>query len=183
MTRRLVSRLVIVLLLTFAGPAFADENWVGIAAETINVGMDGAISIDVSKAPGAFRGIRVFNKGGGLIDLSRVQIVYSDGSVHNEDRQIDLKAGERSREIAAGTDEKFVDKVNLTWRASKGQGSVQIFGLQSHGGRKMERPKGPASGDLSTMPAAPQPSTFPPDAPGVDEGIPGGVENRPSVDR
>ncbi len=54
----------------------------------------------MSKAPGAFRGIRVKNKGSTTIDLQRVQIVYSDGSVHNEDRQIDLRKGERSREIA-----------------------------------------------------------------------------------
>jgi hypothetical protein len=125
------------------------QDLVGIGTETIDVSSDGNASIDVSKAPGAYRGIRVKNKGSTTIDLQRVQIIYSDGSVHNEDRQIDMKKGERSREIAGGSTDKFIDKVNLTWKATKGKGNVQVLGLQTRDGRRMERPKGPATGDLS----------------------------------
>ncbi len=125
------------------------QDLVGIGTGSIDVSKDGNTTIDVSKAPGAFRGIRVKNKGASAIDLQRVQVVYSDGSVHNEDRQIDMKKGERSREIAAGPADKFIDKVNLTWKATKGKGSVQVLGLQTRDGRKQVRPKGPATGDLS----------------------------------
>ncbi len=135
------------------------QDLVGIGNETIDVSKDGSATIDVSKAPGAFRGIRVKNKGSTTIDLQRVQIVYSDGSVHNEDRQIDMKKGERSREIAPGSTDKFIDKVNVTWKATKGQGSLQVLGLQTRDGRRAERPKGPATGDLTekadTGPATP----------------------------
>jgi hypothetical protein len=125
------------------------QDLVGIGSETIDVSRDGNATIDVSKAAGAFRGIRVKNKGGSTIDLQRVQVIYSDGSVHNEDRQIDMRRGERSREIAAGSADKFIDKVNLTWKATSGTGTVQVLGLQTRDGRRMERPKGPATGDLS----------------------------------
>lgn len=139
-------------------PAFA-QDLVGIATESIDTSKDGSATIDVSKAPGAFRGIRVKNKGSNTIDVQRVQIVFSDGSIHNEDRQIDMRRGERSREIAAGATDKFIDKVNVTWKATSGNGSIQVLGLQTRDGRKMERPQGPATGDLSektdTGPASP----------------------------
>ncbi len=125
------------------------QELVGIATESIDISGAGSASIDVSQAPGAFRGIRVKNKGSSTIDLERVQIVYSDGSVHNEDRQIDMKKGERSREIAPGSADRFIDKVNVTWKATNGRGSLQVLGLQTRDGRRMERPKGPATGDLS----------------------------------
>lgn len=133
------------------------QDLVGIASETIDTSKDGTATIDVSKANGAFRGIRVKNKGSTTIDLQRVQIVFSDGSVHNEDRQIDMRKGERSREIAAGSSDKFIDKVTVSWKASEGKGSLQVLGLQTRDGRKMERPKGPATGDLSAeaSPATP----------------------------
>ena len=135
------------------------QDLVGIGTETIDVGRNGSTTIDVSKAPGAFRGIRVKNNGSSTIDLQRVQIVYSDGSVHNEDRQIDMKKGERSREIASGSSDKFIDKVTVTWTATSGKGSLQVLGLQTRDGRRLERPKGPATGDLSvkedTGPATP----------------------------
>ncbi len=54
------------------------QDLVGIATETLDLSKDGSASIDVSKANGAFRAVRVKNQGKGVIDLSRVQIVYSD---------------------------------------------------------------------------------------------------------
>lgn len=137
------------------------QDLVGIATETIDVSSSGSASIDVSKAPGAFRGIRVKNRGSNLIDLTRVQIVYSDGSVHNEDRQIDMKRGERSREIAASGTDKFIDTVNITWRASSGRGTLQVLGLQTRDGRRMERPKKPVSGDISEAETTPTPTPNP----------------------
>lgn len=137
------------------------QDLVGIATETIDASSDGSASIDVSRAPGAFRGIRVKNRGSNLIDLTRVQIVYSDGSVHNEDRQIDMRRGERSREIAPSSTDKFIDKVNVSWRASSGRGTLQVLGLQTRDGRRMERPKRPVSGDISEAETTPTPTPSP----------------------
>jgi hypothetical protein len=90
-----------------------------------------------------------------------VQIVYSDGSVHNEDRQIDMRRGERSREIAPSSTDKFIDKVNVSWRASSGRGTLQVLGLQTRDGRRMERPKRPVSGDISEAETTPTPTPSP----------------------
>ena len=128
------------------------QDLVTIATGTLDMSKDGSATIDVSKAPGAFRALRVRNKGKTTIDLRRVQIVYSDGSIHNEDRQIDLRKGERSREIAPGADDKFIDKVNLIWNATSGQGTLQVLGLQTKAGSELERPKTPATGDISALP-------------------------------
>jgi hypothetical protein len=125
------------------------QDLVQIGTETIDTSKDGTLAIDVSKAPGAFRAIRVKNKGATNVDVQRVQITYSDGSVHNEDRQIDMRKGERSREIAPSTADKFIDKVIVTWKGTTGKGALQVLGLQTREGRKLERPKGPATGDLS----------------------------------
>jgi hypothetical protein len=137
------------------------QDLVGIATETIDANSDGSAAIDVSRAPGAFRGIRVKNRGSNLLDLTRVQIVYSDGSVHNEDRQIDMRSGERSREIAPSSTDKFIDKVNVSWRASSGRGTLQVLGLQTRDGRRMERPKRPVSGDISEAETTPTPTPNP----------------------
>lgn len=146
------------------------QNLVGIATETLDLSKDGSVSIDVSKAPGAFRGIRVKNATGkkSLIDVSRVQIVYSDGSVHNEDRQIDMNNGERSREIAPNTKDKFIDKVNVSWKKSTGTGKLQVLGIQTAEGKAMKRPAKPATGPISEAPTSPTPSPATPGKPGPD---------------
>ena len=119
MFRRLVVAGLAVLAAGFVSAAQAEENLVVIATETVDLGKDG-VSIDVSKAKGAFRGIRVRAKKN-FIDLSRVQIIYDDGSIHNEDRQIDMKQGERSRAIDEKNSDRFIDTVNLSNKKGKGR--------------------------------------------------------------
>ena len=68
------------------------DNLVVISEQDVDLSLD-RYTIDVSTAKGAYKGIRVKNNSGYLFDLSSVQIVYSDGSTHNEDRQIDMYQG------------------------------------------------------------------------------------------
>ena len=83
--------------------------------------------------------MRIRNKGGSLVNLTNVQIVYSDGSIHNEDRQINIKKGERTRKIAETSADKFINRITLTWKATGGQSKLQIIGYQTTDGRNMER--------------------------------------------
>ncbi len=39
--------------------------------------------------------------------------------------------------------------MNVTWKATQAKGTLQVLGLQTRDGKKLERPKGPAKGDLS----------------------------------
>ncbi|MGH8335769.1 MAG: hypothetical protein ACRETL_02860, partial [Gammaproteobacteria bacterium] len=111
--------------------------------------------------------MRIKARNGG-IKLSRVQVHYSDGSVHNEDRSISLLEGERTRAINAGRDERFVDQINLTIAPSKGGGHVKIevYGDESDDGAKAQRPaaKTAKSSEPALIPAQPtkdKPTTAP----------------------
>jgi Protein of unknown function (DUF2541) len=155
MFRRLVVAGLAVLAAGFVSAAQAEENLVVIATETVDLGKDG-VSIDVSKAKGAFRGIRVRAKKN-FVDLSRVQVIYDDGSIHNEDRQIDMKQGERSRAIDVKNSDRFIDTVNLSNKKGKGIATVEVLGIQTKDGAKKERAKA-VSGVLPATPTSPTPS-------------------------
>jgi hypothetical protein len=159
MFRRLVVAGLAVLAAGYVSAAQAEENLVVIATETVDLDKDG-VSIDVSKAKGAFRGIRVRAKKN-FIDLSRVQVIYDDGSIHNEDRQIDMKQGERSRAIDLKNDDRFIDSINLSNKRGKGSATVEVLGIQTKDGAKKERSKA-VSGVLPATPTAPTPSTAQP---------------------
>jgi hypothetical protein len=137
MFRRLVTAALAVLAAGTASVAIAAEKLVVIATETVDLSKNG-VSIDVSKARGAYRGIRVRAKKN-FIDLSRVQVVYDDGSIHNEDRQIDMKQGERSRAIDLRNSDRFINTVNLSNKDGKGKAVVEVLGIQTTEGSKKER--------------------------------------------
>ena len=168
--------------------SYSGDNLVVISEQDIDLALD-KYSIDVSKAKGAYKGIRVRNAQGRLFDLQRVQVVYSDASVHNEDRQIDMYQGERSRLINPTGDSRFVDQVNIVQTPGSGRGRLQILGVQDEEGRSMERGGGgrystPArNGDRDRgrdrddrAPAAAAP------APRNDEAISGAVPAKPTTD-
>lgn len=117
---------------------YDSERLVVIAEQDVDLGLD-KYSIDVSMAKGGYKGIRVKNAQGRLFDLRSVQVIYSDGTVHNEDRQIDMWAGERSRLINPTEDSKFIDRVNITQEPGEGRGRLQILGVQDGDGRSLDR--------------------------------------------
>src|SRR6185437_15104412 len=100
-----------------------------ISEQDVDLSLD-RFTIDVRQAKGAYKGIRVKNAMGKLFDLQRVQIVYSDGTVHNEDRQIDMYWGERSRPINETPDSRFIDQINITQEPGPGRGRLQVIGIQ-----------------------------------------------------
>lgn len=130
------------------------DDLVVISEQDIDLSLD-KYTIDVSKAKGAYKGIRVRNADGPLFDLSRVQVVYSDGTVHNEDRQIDMYRGERSRPIDEQSYSRFVDQVNITQEPGRGRGRLQVLGIQDGEGRQMDRSGGTSGGFVPARPSRP----------------------------
>ncbi len=122
------------------------QNLVVIAEHDVDLSAE-SYTIDVSGAKGAYKGIRIKNKDGRLFDVRRVQIVYSDGSVHNEDRQIDMYEGERSRPINPTSESRFIDKVNITQEPGRGRGRLQVLGIQNRQGARMSRYGGGGGGE------------------------------------
>ena len=109
-----------------------------ISESDVDLSLD-KYTIDVRQAKGAYKGIRIKNAMGKLFDVQKVQIVYSDGSVWNEDRQIDMYWGERSRPINETYDSKFIDQIIIEQTPGYGRGRLQIIGIQDRDGRAMDR--------------------------------------------
>jgi len=112
-----------------------------IAESDVDLSLD-HYTIDVSQAKGAYKGIRIKNAMGKLFDVRRVEVVYSDGSVWDEDRQIDMYWGERSRPINPTYESRFIDKIKISQEPGYGRGRLQIIGIQDSEGRHMDRSDG-----------------------------------------
>lgn len=153
---------------------YSGDQLVVLAEQDVDLSNE-RYSIDVSMAKGGYKGIRVKNARGRLFDLQNVQIVYSDGSVHNEDRQIDMYQGERSRPINPTYEPRFIDKINITQVPESGRGRLQILGIQDGEGRRMER--GGSSGSPSYSDSGSS-SYSPP-----DNSYSGDIATRPTSDR
>jgi hypothetical protein len=175
MFRRLqLAGLAASMLMTVTGtPSFAapDEKLSVIGTQTIDLSGSG-VSIDVSDAPGAYRGIRIRARSGSP-NIDRIQIIYRDGTVHNETRPISLSKGERTRAIPeTETDAAFISTVNIVNEIGSGKAVVEVLGIQAHEATKQKQ-------DLATPPSeslsADPPKTLP------DQAEPGRAKNERDV--
>jgi hypothetical protein len=152
------------LTIVLAGPvtdATAEEKLIVIGTENVDLASSG-VAIDVSKARGAYRGIRLRSKSG-TAGIARVQVIYADGTVHNEDRPFTLTGGERSRPIGDNGSDRFIDSVRITNEPGKGQIVLDVLGMQTGNGARMGRPKA-ATGDIAGTDTAAKPDTSAPGA-------------------
>jgi hypothetical protein len=162
--------------------ASAQDRWVRLGERELSL-TRGFDVIDLGGAKGSFKAFRVVLPKGTLI-VSNIQVRYSDGTVHNERRSINLFQGERTRPMDRGRKEKFVEGMTFCFKPSLGgRATVRIEALQSRRGRRASKPPiktsltwpaacrgtapvtGPgASGDVATKPIAgdPKPNTKPP---------------------
>jgi Protein of unknown function (DUF2541) len=133
----------------------SDGNLVKIGTYTIDASKD-RDTIDLSKSAGKYRAIRIVARDGD-ITLNKVQVLYGNGAVHNEDRKIVLNEGERTREINPSSEDRFVDQLNLSIVPSKGKVTVDVVGMQTSDGAKAKR----AVVADNAKPAPPAPTTTP----------------------
>ncbi len=185
MFRRLVLVAVAIPAAGVASAAYAQkggESLVNLAAKEIALA-DEKDCIYLGDAKGAYNGIRVRSKKGDIA-VTRVSVRYSDGSIHNEDRLIDLKDGERSRPINPTSGSKFVDHVNITFKPGKSKSTLEVLGIQSNeaAGRKrlpLDKPVGCAAGaGAVATPGKPDPTqqiVTRPDDKGATTAAPGKV--------
>ena len=118
---------------------------------------DGKVIVNLEKVPGSFGELRIYNQGADIF-ITNVKVTYSDGSVHNEDRTIDLRRGERTRAIDDKRANKFVDDVVITFKqvsGSKKTAKLQIYGMQDSRAAREQRPKAAVAKPASPPAAAP----------------------------
>ncbi|MEQ1647466.1 MAG: DUF2541 domain-containing protein [Hyphomicrobiaceae bacterium] len=121
-------------------------------------------TIDLTTAKGQVQGLRIYAKRRG-IEISNVEVTYSDGTVHNERRSINLLEGERTREIDRRNNGKFVDRVTVTFKPQQGAivpSLLEVYGVQTEAMARAARAVGsaaPASASVATPSAAPAATT------------------------
>ncbi len=103
---------VLLLWSAMAATAQARDRWVLVGTRDVDLAK-GSDSIDVSEARGSFRGIRVEAKRQ-PVDLTKVKVIFGDGSAHDEDRLIHLLKGERSKPIGLSETDRFLERVDVT---------------------------------------------------------------------
>jgi hypothetical protein len=146
MFRRLGVAVFALMAASALSVAEAEDRLVLIGTQTVDLSGSG-VSIDVSEAPGAFRGIRIRAKTG-TANIDRVQIVYRDGTVHNETRPIVLSKGERTRPINDTSGDGFIDTVNIVNSPGSGKAVIEVLGIQTAEGAKKQR-SAPSTGDVT----------------------------------
>ena len=107
-------------------------------------------TIDLTTAKGQVQGLRIYAKRRG-IEISNVEVTYSDGTVHNERRSINLLEGERTREIDPPQQRQVRRSGNRHLQAAAGRNRAIAVGSlwrpnRRHGPRSARRrPAAPAA--------------------------------------
>jgi len=136
--------------------------------------------VDVRGITGKFRGIRVYSIDGTAVDITKIDVRYSDGTVFTEDRGRPIRLDDkdvRTRIMGPNSGngpEKFIDEIVMYYKTAPGeskQAQVRITGVTSNSGAKAVRTaaaatppakKGePATGVLPTRPTAGAATTQP----------------------
>ncbi len=165
MFRRLVIASVAAATLSMASAAQAQDNWVLLGSKSVS-GSGSSDSIDVSGAKGSFKAFRLIAKQGG-VDIDNVEVVYSGAAAHNERRPINLNQGDRTRPIDQRDAQRFVDRVNLSYKGRGQPAVIEVYGLQNPTGARATRTAAaatpaapaaaPASGPIAAAPTKSEP--------------------------
>lgn len=136
------------------------EKWVLVGKKEIDTSK-ATEAIDVSKAKGAFKAVRLLNRRG-EIEIQNIQIKYVNGSVSNETKPFKMSGGERTRSFELKGGDNFLDTVTLSLKSASGKpikSLVEVYGLQTAAAAKMARP---ASGEIAATPTAATPEAADP---------------------
>lgn len=165
MFRRLVIASVAAATLSMASAAQAQDNWVLLGSKSVS-GSGSSDSIDVAGAKGSFKALRLVAKQGG-VDIDNVEVVYSGAAAHNERRPINLNQGDRTKPIDPRDAQRFVDRVNLSYKGRGQPAVIEVYGLQNAAGARATRTAaaatpaapaaGPATGPIAAAPTKSEP--------------------------
>ena len=149
-----------------------DDRWVLLGTKNVDDG--GKDSIDLLSAKGTYKAIRLLTPRRGA-EISKVEVVYGNGRSHNEERRMNMNAGDRTRAIDLKGDERFVDRdqSELRHEAGKLPMVVEMYGLQSPNGARAIRPvTQPGAAPTAAAPPVATPATPAPPAAAVTGQVP-----------
>jgi hypothetical protein len=108
------------------------DQWVTLATATVDA-RTGHASIDLSKAKGAFRAVRIAVRSS-AVALRNIELKYGDGTSLKERRALILRPNAPTRPIGSSSEDVFLDRIELTFRSVAGEldrATIAIEGLQS----------------------------------------------------
>jgi hypothetical protein len=156
-------RLVIAgLALTTAGAvgtasAQQGEKWVLLGTKVVDAKTSGTEVIDTAKGNAKYKAVRVQNKDGDTVTFNKSKLTYGDNSVHNEERNINLQAGQKSRPLDPRTGNRTVNSVAISFtQKPTAKSTLEVWGLVAD--EEVAKPASPAAAAAST---APKPATGP----------------------
>jgi hypothetical protein len=130
-----------------------NEKWVLIGTKVVDAKAAETETIDV-KEKGRFKAVRVQNKDGDTVTFNKSRLVYGDNSVHLEERNINLQAGQKSRPLDPRTGSRAVNSVAISFtQKPAAKSTLEVWGLVDD--------SAPASAASATTaaPAAAKPAT------------------------
>ena len=138
------------------------ERWVTLATREVDTKAE-RVSIDLSKAKGAFRAVRVSLRAGALA-LTQVELRYDGAPVHTARRAVVLRPNQRPQLIDSHNEDRFLDSLLLAFRAVPGEpdrATLVVEGLQTPSGAAAVRGRPPpavSQAPKSAEPAKPTPA-------------------------
>ena len=163
----LIVALAILALTALVRPLVPDaraqgaDRWVRLASRDLDA-RSGRASIDLSRAKGAFKAVRIRVQSGAL-GLTQLELRYHGGGVRTERRALVLRAAQGPRIIDSRGDDAFLDSLQLSFRGVAGEperATLVVEGLQSASGAVAVRgERSIGAGKKDGVAAAPEPET------------------------
>jgi Protein of unknown function (DUF2541) len=106
------------------------EKWVLLGTKDVDSKAAETEVIDVSKDKGKYKAVRVQNKNGDTVTFNKSRLVYGDNSIHTEERNINLQAGQKSRPLDPRAGNRAVNSVAISFtQKPSSKTTIEVWGL------------------------------------------------------
>jgi Protein of unknown function (DUF2541) len=129
------------------------EKWVLLGTKTVDSKSSGTEVIDL-KGTAKYKAVRVQNKDGDTVTFNKSRLTYGDNSVHNEERNINLQAGQKSKPLDPRAGKRAVSSVAISFtQKPTDKSTLEVWGLMAD--EEVVKPAATAAAN------APKPATGP----------------------
>jgi hypothetical protein len=111
------------------------EKWVLLGTKEVDA--KAATEVIDLKGSGKYKAIRVQNKAGDTVTFNKSRLTYGDNSVHVEERNINLQAGQKSRPLDPRDGIRAVSSVAISFtQKPAAKATLEVWGLSAEDDEK-----------------------------------------------
>jgi Protein of unknown function (DUF2541) len=150
------------------------EKWVLLGTKVVDAKSSATEVIDL-KGTAKYKAVRVQNKDGDTVTFNKSRLTYGDNSVHLEERNINLQAGQKSRPLDTRAGNRAVSSVAISFtQKPTAKSTLEVWGLVAD--EDVAKPAAaaataPATGPITAAPTTAKAATA---APGTVSNATGG---------